>query len=196
MYYVETGADNSGYANHRVIRGRCSGLTIGLHVYWRYNSLLFHLFLLLCLFVSIPTQSDGSNSIHVRSHYTYMKEKGGTCCQLGVILMIRYIIMISLPDQESFYLPRQFFSNSYFNDELLYMNGSVLQDPTEPLLPTWFTCILEIQFFIISSISFALSVGNNSIHVRSHYTYMKEKGGTCKVGSSGSVGSCKTLPFI
>ena len=58
---------------------------ICLHVYCKYNSLLFHLYLLLCVFVTIPKQSYGNSRTHVCSHSTYMKEGNGVHVKLCVV---------------------------------------------------------------------------------------------------------------
>jgi len=55
------------------------------HVYCKYNSLLFHIFLLICVFVSIAVQLYGNSSIHVRSHSTYLKEEKRVPVKLGVV---------------------------------------------------------------------------------------------------------------
>ena len=55
------------------------------HVYCKYNSLLFHIFLLICVFVSIAVQLYGNSSIHVRSHCTYLKEEKKVPVKLGVV---------------------------------------------------------------------------------------------------------------
>lgn len=54
-------------------------------------------------------------------------------CKLLVIFKLRYIIMRYSYQTRHLFNCRDNFSNSYFNDELVYMNGGVLQDPTEPL---------------------------------------------------------------
>jgi hypothetical protein len=55
------------------------------HVYCKYNSLLFHIFLLIFVFVSISVQLYGNSSIHVRSHCTYLKEEKRIPVKLGVV---------------------------------------------------------------------------------------------------------------
>jgi hypothetical protein len=55
------------------------------HVYCKCNSLLFHIFLLICVFVSIAVQLYGNSSIHVRSHCTYLKEEKRVSVKLGVV---------------------------------------------------------------------------------------------------------------
>ena len=55
------------------------------YVYCKYNSLLFHIFLLICVFVSIAVQLYGNSSIHLRSHSTYMKEEKRLPVRLGVV---------------------------------------------------------------------------------------------------------------
>ena len=59
-----------------------------------------------------------------------------TKCQLVVIVNVHYYIMRYSYQIWHFFNCRDNFSNSYFNDELLFMNGGVLQDPTEALLST------------------------------------------------------------
>ena len=58
------------------------------HVYCKYNSLLFHIFLLICVFVSIAVQLYGNSSIQVRSHCIYLKEEKRVPVKLGVVAQL------------------------------------------------------------------------------------------------------------
>ena len=68
-----------------------------------------------------------------------------TKCILVVIVKLRDIIMIYFYQIWHLIFCRNKFLNSYCNDELLYVNGGILQDPMEPLHTT-----LHVPHFLLS----------------------------------------------
>ena len=56
-------------------------------------------------------------------------------CQLVGIVKLRYIIMRYIYQTRHLANYRERFCNSYFHDEVIYMNGCVWQGPTHPLHP-------------------------------------------------------------
>jgi hypothetical protein len=68
-----------------------------------------------------------------------------TKCILVVIVKLRDIIMIYFYQIWHLIFCWDNFSNSYCNDELLYMKGGILQDPMEPLHTT-----LHVPHYLLS----------------------------------------------